>query len=217
VKPNGMPPLIAVILAVLAAGFGYIAPRDTAKPDTAPAAAGKVTVTGKVIPKPGDSIEIVSESGLDAEWVQSIYKLLTPGKPPAPPPDNPPPGPKPKPNTPDNPPTPQFGLAAEILRLLALVADSPTKATEAHSQAANLERIAGEVDAGRIKPTPLAIFGEIQKANAATLGPEGLKRWSACNKAMDAPIRKIYVSGKLKTKTDWSALLLEAATALRSV
>lgn len=191
------------------------------------------------------TLGVSNDEGLDLlDWIVTI-----PGKPPTPPgpptpvppqpqpvppqptPPGPTPGPEPQPvpPVPPVPPTPpapvlpdgEFAIAKPIYSL-ALQVQSPARVAEAQALADELERIAGDAEAGKLDgffalDTARRVAAEVAKACTSKLAPN-FPAWEAvCLKPVNARINELFDSGRLNTAKQWAVMLREAIRGLRAV
>jgi hypothetical protein len=168
-----------------------------------------------------------AEGGIDDAFATLIISgdppspIPTP-QPPSPPAPTPPsPGPSPIPPSPPAPPAPPVppgpapkfpGLTGDVYTW-AMAVSSSRRATEAAALADAAEKTAQDVHDAKIS-SPGQISKALVAANATALGGDA-PAWEPFAKNLVARVEQLYGSGKLKERTDWEAMLREAAAGLR--
>lgn len=130
------------------------------------------------------------------------------------PPQPVPPGPQPP--TPVDPvfPSGQFGISTDAYKW-AMGVNSPARASEAQACGSAGDTLAAQIAAGTVKGDQQilnaigTLFNNSTSANAAA--------WVSFRSQLSARVKELWAAGKIKSPTDWSALVREVSLALKAV
>lgn len=139
--------------------------------------------------------------------------------PPVPPGPTPDPQPTPIPPVPPSPVDPvfppgDFAIAADVYRWAKAVA-SPARSTEAQACGVGGDSLAAQIAAGTVKGDQAILNGIGSVFTGAT--SSNAAAWSVFRKLLSDRVKEIYLAGKLRTPTDWAALIREVSLGLKAV
>lgn len=162
----------------------------------------------------------------NADGVDAItHELIVSGDcPPDPKPPVPPGPPTPDPQPTPVPPNPspvdpvfppgEFSVSADVYKWATAVS-SPGRIAEAQACAVAGDSLAAQIAAGTLRGEQQilngigSVFTSATSANAAA--------WSGFRKLLSDRVKEIYLGGKLRSPTDWAALIREVSLGLKAV